>query len=126
MNFAPNGRNAALRPPGTLQICLLDGQAVTRCAAVGTQHAARLRRQNAVEGQLFDADMVMEILQVSHVPHRRAGVRTDLRSAMQRQVHAAGVAQCADLEDPGDPEGAGDIGLQTVHRVRVEHLLEIR
>lgn len=68
--------------PKLLQVSRFDGQPVARRAAVGTQHTV-LGIDAAVEGQAFDAHMVVEIFEVTQMPDRGTDLAADLRGAMQ-------------------------------------------
>src|SRR4051794_33133421 len=90
------------RPRGSARVrrsvAFLELDAKTRSIDVGSK-AAVDGRECAVEQDRFESDVVGEVLEVSQVPHTRAGVRADRRGGVGGQVDAAGVGQGPDPQE---------------------------
>ena len=80
----------------------LELEAQAGAGQVGPQRAPN-RRQRAVEEQVLDPVVVVEILQVAETRQGAAGVGVQRGRAVGRQRQRAGLAEGAGAQEPGDP-----------------------
>ena len=80
-----------------------DVQAQTGAGLVRAQDTTGLRLEYPIESDSLDADVIVEVLQVTQVPDRRPDLRADLRCAVQRQLDAAPSHSAATRSTPEMP-----------------------
>src|SRR5262245_26276994 len=102
----------------------LELEAESRARAIRAQHAA-VRRDDAVEQQLLDPRVVVEVLDVAEPRHGAPGVRVYARRGVRGQRQPERVAERARLEESGDATASGRIGLQHVYGAGLEHPAEV-
>jgi hypothetical protein len=65
--------------------------------------------EDAVEQDAFDADVVVEPLQVAQVGHGRSGVGVGVRGTVAGDVQAAGLGEGGGAQPDGDATAPGDV-----------------
>ena len=96
-------------------------QAVARAVRVGTQGATR-RVECSVEEQPLDPLVVVEILHVPQVRHRRPDVRVQVGSALPGDLQVVCRRQRRAADELGDTAAPGHVELKAVDRPGLDQL----